>query len=321
MPPKRLPDSDAIARPFLKWAGGKSQLLEQFESLYPSVEGLARDWRFHEPFMGSGAVFFHVRRRLAPARARLTDSNAELVQTFQAVRDQTDKVLKKLHEHRELHGDEHYYEVRARDVKQLAPADLAARMIYLNKTCFNGLYRVNSKGQFNVPIGRYAKPSIIDEENLRSVAAALHGLDIAVGDFRDVRKHAKVGDFVYFDPPYHPVSDTAYFTAYTAGDFAEQEQRELADLYAELCLRGCKVMLSNSDTPLINQLYGPRAMAQKGVKGVSVRKVSATRRINSRADRRGAVSEVVVINYVPAAERSTVPRTTKTRRVAGRATP
>jgi DNA adenine methylase len=252
--------------------------------------------------MGSGAVFLHVRRHLAPVHARLTDSNAELVRTFQAVRDQTAEVIARLVEHRDRHDEGHYYEVRAMDVKRLSPPGIAARMIYLNKTCFNGLYRVNSKGQFNVPIGRYANPGILDEENVRRVAAVLDGVDLEVSDFRAVLEHAKGGDFVYFDPPYHPVSDTAYFTAYTAGDFAEPDQRELADVYAKLCLRGCLVMLSNSDTPLINELYDPRSMRKKGAEGVTIRKVSAIRNINSRADRRGAVSEVVVINYVPDAE-------------------
>ncbi|MBI5490704.1 MAG: DNA adenine methylase [Deltaproteobacteria bacterium] len=263
-------------RPFLKWAGGKGQLLEQYRPLFPRRFG-----RYHEPFVGGGAVFFHLR----PPQATLSDDNADLIDCLLAVRDDLPAVIDALGRHR--YEKEYYYAVRAQDPAALPLAERAARMIFLNRTCFNGLYRVNSKGGFNVPFGRYSNPTICDAPNLHACARALKQAQIERGPFGSVLDRARRGDFVYFDPPYHPLSKTAYFTAYAKGGFREEDQRELARVFAELDRRGVLVMLSNSDTPLVRELY----------KGLRIVRVQATRSINSKGARRGAITELVVLNY------------------------
>jgi DNA adenine methylase len=288
--------ADPAARPFLKWAGGKKQLLADFARLYPPTRpGQA----YHEPFLGSGAVFFHVTATLGPRAAVLSDSNGELVNTFRAVRDDVEAVIGALERHRRAHSETHFYRVREQQPAAMAsPAARAARFIYLNKTCFNGLYRVNSRGQFNVPMGSYRNPTIVDAGRLRAASAALAGADLQAGPFAAVLDRARPGDFVYFDPPYVPVSSTAYFTAYTQGSFGADDQQQLADVFRTLAERGCAVMLSNSDTPLVRRLYA----------GFTLQRVRARRNINSRGDRRGAINELVVLSYRPPA-RSPVTRT------------
>ena len=272
--------------PFLKWAGGKGQLLAQFAPLYPSRVG-----RYVEPFVGSAAVFFDLRRRHPDIAASLSDDNEELINCFRIVRDDVEGLIRRLRRHKERHSREHYYEVRARKVARLTPAQRAARLIYLNKTCYNGLYRVNGQGEFNVPIGSYKNPAICQAPLLRAASRALAGVDLEVRDFADCLGEARRGTFVYFDPPYHPVSRTASFTSYTEGGFGEEEQRRLADLFAALDRKGARVMLSNSDTPFVRDLYD----------GYRIEAVSARRAINSNGARRGVVSEVVVCNYDPPA--------------------
>ncbi len=273
---------DDIPRPFLKWAGGKSGLLGQFADLYP---GQFR--RYIEPFVGGGAVYFDVARRLAPSDVLLADENEELIGAYVAIRDDLDAMIDALETHRRKHSKTHYYEVRAANPRSRVAR--AARLVYLNKTCFNGLYRVNSKGRFNVPMGQYTNPKILDEPNLRAVAAALSGVDLRVAHFRETLTHARKGDFVYFDPPYHPLSKTAKFTSYTDLDFGEADQQELAEVFATLARRGCLVMLSNSDNAFVRALYGR----------FHVEQVFARRSINSRGDRRGAIAEVVVRSWEP----------------------
>ncbi len=272
-------------RPFLKWAGGKGQLLDQFALLYPrSFEN------YHEPFMGSAAVYFHlcssglIKRA---KRARLTDSNVELVNCYRVVRDEVDALIELLAEHKRRHSREHYYQVRGQRPQALSPLEAAARFIYLNKTCYNGLYRVNRRGQFNVPMGSYKNPAILDAEELRRASCALRETEIAVADFREVVHHAKSGDLIYFDPPYHPLTKTANFTSYTEAPFGEEQQRELAQVFCQLDRQGCQVMLSNSWTPFILDLY----------RGFHLVEVRAARAINSKASGRGRISEVVVLNY------------------------
>ncbi len=266
----------ASPRPFLKWAGGKGQLLEQYEPLFPKRFG-----RYHEPFVGGGAVFF----RLRPARAALSDDNAELIHCFRAVRDDVRGVIAALQGH--VYEREHFYAVRALDPATLPPAERAARTIYLNRTCFNGLYRVNAKGRFNVPFGRYTNPRLVDAPNLRACARALRRVRLDCSSFTGVLERSRRGDFVYLDPPYNPTSKTASFTGYSAGGFGAELQRELARVYAELDRRGVLLMLSNSNTPLIRALYG-------GFRFVEVR---AARAINSKGAKRGAVTELVILNY------------------------
>jgi DNA adenine methylase len=274
----------ARAKPFLKWAGGKTQLLPAFRSFYPPPESIKG---YHEPFLGSGAVFFHVKHTLSPRRIVLSDSNTELVETFKVVRDQVREVIRELQRHARLHDEKHYYRVRDQLPLELFPAARAARLIYLNRTCFNGLYRVNSKGRFNVPMGRYANPTIADVDNLVAVSRCLARTQLRSGHFREVLDRARPGELVYFDPPYVPLSATASFTGYTAADFGPSDQEELAEVYRALDARGCKVMLSNSDTPVARRLYA----------GYRLHRVDARRAINSKGEKRGPVGELVVLNY------------------------
>jgi DNA adenine methylase len=259
------------ARPFLKWAGGKSKLVEHIHKRFPATYG-----RYFEPFLGGGAVFFAT----MPAKATLGDMNAELVMTYKALRDDVDAVIAELSEHRA--EEKHFYEVRS----QVAAAGCAsaARMIFLNRTCYNGLYRVNRRGGFNVPFGRYDNPTICDEENLRAVSRALKGATIQYSDVFSTVAKAKAGDLVYFDPPYDPLSKTASFVGYTEKGFTSDDQAKLAATFAELARRGVHCVLSNSDTPFIRELY----------KDFHIDTLQVRRAINSRADRRGPVAEVLV---------------------------
>ncbi len=273
-------------KPFVKWVGGKRQLLQQFRDmgLYPPDDFDPVTNTYFEPFVGGGAVFFD----LLPKKAELSDLNNELVSTYNVIKNDVDALIKSLKKHK--YEKEYYLEVRAKDPKTLSDLDVASRFIFLNRTCFNGMYRVNSKGGFNVPFGKYTNPIICDEENLRKVSKALQKVTIKNQNYKAVLKKAKKGDFIYFDPPYYPVSKTASFTSYTADSFLDKEQTELRDTFVELHKRGCYVMLSNSDTPFINKIYSD-------IKGVKVSKVAAGRAINSNAAKRGKISEVLVTNY------------------------
>lgn len=278
---KALADAVPYARPFIKWAGGKTQLLAQLIQFYPpkgSVE------RYIEPFLGSGAVYFHFKAMVAPKHALLWDNNRELIESFQAVKDEVGKVIKQLEKFRKQHSKDFFLAMREKT--PISIASKAARLIYLNKTCFNGLYRVNSRGVFNVPFGKYQNPGIFNEVLLHQASQQLAGAKIEARDFRLLELHAKSGDFVYFDPPYHPRSKTAFFTSYTRDSFGVEDQKELAALYRALDKKGCLLMLSNSDTPLIRELY----------QDFDIRVVSARRNINSRVDRRGEINELVVLN-------------------------
>lgn len=264
--------------PVLKWAGGKTQLLAQYQPHFPRRYG-----SYFEPFVGSGAVFFH----LQPRRARLSDVNDDLINVYRALQTDVDRLVDLLLQHRERHDEEHFYRVRAQDAESLPPLERAARTIYLNKTCYNGLYRVNSSGGFNVPFGRYKNPSILVEGRLRAAARALEGVDLQVEGFEAVLEHAGKDDLVYFDPPYLPLSATSNFTSYTRFSFGEAEQRRLAEVFSELARRKVKVLLSNSDTPLIRNLYA----------GYRVLTVQASRCINSKADGRSKINEVLVASF------------------------
>ncbi len=280
----------ADAQPFLKWAGGKGQLLAQYDRFFPTDRGRA----YFEPFAGSGAVFFELRKRALFDDYALSDVNPELINCYLVVRNQVDALVEALRDHKAKHeqdAHEHYYKVRDLDRSpawaDASDVDRAARMIYLNKTCYNGLWRVNSKGQFNVPMGRYAKPDILSETRLRAASLALQDVDVNTQPFDDVLNHAQAGDFVYFDPPYDPLSSTANFTSYSADSFGQDDQRRLAGTFRALADRGCKVMLSNSDTPFVRGLY----------EGFTVHTVTARRAINSKGGKRGEITEVLVVNY------------------------
>jgi len=267
----------------LKWAGGKGQLLGE---LAARVDAIGKFGRYHEPFVGGGALFFEMfRARLLRRYAWLSDSNRNLIDAYQGVKDDVDRVIELLLMHKKRHSKDHYYEVRSK-----VPRDLlgrAARIIYLNKTCYNGLYRENRRGEFNVPYGQYKNPTICDEENLCAVAKALKRARIETRHFASVLDKAKAGDLVYFDPPYHPLSRTSSFTGYDKNGFNEDSQRLLAEVFGDLDKNGVKLLLSNSMTPLIQNLY----------KGFVIDKVYANRPVNSRGDRRGKVCEVLVSNF------------------------
>lgn len=273
-------------KPFVKWVGGKRQLLRQFRELglYPLDGFNPITNTYFEPFVGGGAVFFD----LFPKKAELSDLNKELVTTYNVIKNDVESLIKSLKKHK--HDKEYFLKIRAKDLNKLSDLEIASRFIYLNRTCFNGMYRVNSRGEFNVPFGKYNNPLICDEENLRRVSKALQKVSIKHQDYKEVLKKAKSGDFIYFDPPYHPVSKTASFTSYTAESFLDKEQIELRDTFVELHKRGCFVMLSNSDAPFINEIYSK-------IKGVKINKIMAGRAINSKASGRGKITEVLITNY------------------------
>ena len=274
--------------PFVKWAGGKSRLLSQFEPHFPASFGC-----YVEPFVGGGAVFFHLYNQgwLAGKEIVLLDHLEELINCYRVIQTQVDDLLAELQRHEPHKLDSAYfYQVRAWDRRpdyaRRSAVERAARFILLNRTCYNGLYRVNRRGQFNVPFGRYRNPTIYDAGKLRAIQQALQGVRLAVGDFGRCLEWAGPGDFVYLDPPYHPLSDTANFTSYTRADFGAEDQRRLADLFRELDRRGCQVMLSNSYSEFIRELYA----------GYPQVEVQATRVINSKVGGRGTISELLVMN-------------------------
>jgi DNA adenine methylase len=273
---------NTLIRPFLKWAGGKRQLLPDLRNHLPKQYRI-----YYEPFLGGGALFLD----LKPKRAVINDSNAELINCYCVVKDAVEELIFTLSKH--PNTSEHYYAVRdwdrSPDFQNRTSIERAARIIYLNKTCYNGLFRVNSQGQFNVPFGRYTDPNIIDEAVLRAVSHYLRSSDITIlnGDFTEAVCNAKKGDFVYFDPPYDPVSDTASFTGYDINGFGQKEQIKLKELFDELDHRGCHILLSNAYTPFIEELY----------RKYRCEKVAASRAINSNALKRGKVDEILVMNY------------------------
>lgn len=277
---------NAKPKPFVKWVGGKRQLLRQFRELglYPPEDFNPITNTYYEPFVGGGAVFFD----LLPKNAKLSDLNNELVITYNVIKNNVDELVQSLQKH--VYDKEYYLEVRAKKIDDLSDVEVASRFIFLNRTGFNGLYRVNKSGQFNVPFGRYNNPVICDEDNLRRVSDALQGVTITHQDYKNVLKTAKSGDFIYLDPPYYPINATSSFTSYTAEGFLEKEQTELRDTFVKLHEKGCFVMLSNSDTPFINELYS-------GLDGITINKITAGRSINSKGSGRGKITEVLVTNY------------------------
>ena len=223
----------------------------------------------------------------------ISDSNDELITAYNTVKDNVKDLLKHLGYHKEHHTSEYYYKIRALDPSKLSPIEKTARFIYLNKTCFNGLYRVNAQGKFNVPIGRYKNPSIVQKEVLEEASRCLKGTRVKCMSYKQVIKYVKKGDFIYFDPPYYPLSKTSSFTSYTKDAFLDEQQEQLAKIYRKLDKKGCKVMLSNSDCKYIRELY----------KGYDIRVVKAKRAISCIGNRRGEINEIIVINYKPAQER------------------
>jgi DNA adenine methylase len=269
-------------RPFIKWAGGKTQLLPEISKYYPPKGSINT---YIEPFLGGGAVFFDSSEKIKPRSAVLCDTNLELIKTYKAVRDHVETVIDLLREHEALHSKEHFLSVRGLQ-GELTIQETAARFIYLNKTCFNGLYRVNRHGGFNVAFGDRPHPNIVNEDVLRKASLQLGMAAIPRIDFRSILDLARPGDFVYLDPPYHPLSKTSSFAAYTPEGFGEHDQRALSEVCRMLDEKGCMFLLSNSNTPLIRELY----------RDFNIREVLATRRINSKGCQRGPIGELLVMN-------------------------
>jgi DNA adenine methylase len=271
------------AQPFLKWVGGKTSLLNTLDEFLPKqVE------RYIEPFLGGGAVFFHLKRQFPHIRAFLRDSNEELINVYRMVRDRTAALMVRLDEHAAFfcrRGTAYYYEVRSQH-RLTDDLERAARTMFLNKTCFNGLYRVNAKGEFNTPVGSAKKPSLYNRDNLNAAAWALRNAVLEAKDFRATIDDARRGDLVYMDPPYFPISEFSDFKRYTPDQFREADHEELARAFRLLDQRGCYVVLSNSDHPRIRQLYAD----------YPIRVVQAPRMINCKGDRRGDISELVITN-------------------------
>lgn len=273
-------------RPFVKWAGGKTQLLDRLHAYMPKTYN-----NYFEPFIGGGSFFLNI----SPKKATINDFNSELACAYKCFQnDELFESLKsELKKHEANHSEEYYYQIRSMDKEEgflsLPIYVRAARMIYLNKSCFNGLYRVNSKGFFNVPSGRKKKVVTFDEENFDSLREFFRNNDITIlnCDFEDAVKNAKAGDFVYFDPPYDVIENKNSFTSYAKNDFGKDEQIRLARLYKKLSDKAVLVMLSNHNTAFINELY----------KDFNIHVVNAKRMINSKADGRGDVEEVIITNY------------------------
>ncbi|MBN2459064.1 DNA adenine methylase [Candidatus Woesearchaeota archaeon] len=270
---------------FVKWAGGKQQLMKQFEPFFPK-----KFKRYFEPFVGSGAVAFYIIQKFHPTEVFLSDTNEELINAFHVVKTDVEKLIILLKKHKSEHladSKTYYYRIRKQNPAELPALERAARFIYLNRTCFNGLYRVNAKGQFNVPIGSYKNPDIVQDDKLRKISKLLQNVTLQVMPFEKILDLAKDGDFIYFDPPYYPLKKGNNFTTYTKDNFLEKEHMLLAEVFKKLSQKGCLCMESNSDTTFIHELYSD----------FNRRVVRARRMINCDASGRGEVNELVITNY------------------------
>ncbi len=266
--------------PFLKWAGGKRQILNDLVELMPKKYN-----RYYEPFIGGGALFFHI----MPENAYISDINPELINLYEVVKDNVEELIEDLKKHK--NQEDYYYKIRNVDrtseYEKWSNIQKASRLIYLNKTCFNGLYRMNNKGYFNVPFGFYKNPKIIDKENLRSCSELLQNTEIVLGSFLEIEHNVKEEDFVYFDPPYVPVNQTSSFTKYYKDDFDYDMQFELKELCDRISKKKVNFMLSNSYVDFVTKLY----------KNYSIKKIEAIRAINCKGNRRGKINESIITNY------------------------
>ena len=276
----------AEPKPFVKWAGGKRQLIPILSKEFPQKYGT-----YYEPFLGGGAVLFHLLSENPNQKCSVSDLNSDLVLAYVTIRDRVDELISSMKNHSKKYFENknsYYYKVRENEPKE--QIEKTSRLIFLNRTCFNGLYRVNSKGKFNVPLGRYSNPNIVNEENLRTISDILQSKKISIKcrDFSSILDDVKKDDFVYFDPPYQPVSQTANFTSYTNRDFNLEDLKRLADLCNDLDSKGCKVVLSNSNTSEVKDMFG---------KSWNIKKIAANRAINSDSKKRTGHSELVIKNF------------------------
>ena len=282
---KTIRKSQTTLQPFTKWTGGKRQLLPVIKSLMPDNYN-----SYFEPFIGGGALFFD----LSPDKAVINDFNNELMNCYQQIKKHPQKLIELLTKHQENNSKEYYLELRAVDrdnrINKMTDVERAARIMYMLRVNFNGLYRVNSKNQFNVPYGRYKNPKIVDSDLILSISQYLNENNIEIlmgGDFEKTVEDVGDGDFVYFDPPYIPLSETSAFTSYTHEGFSHEDQVRLRDVFRKLDKKGAYVMLSNSSSPLVEELY----------KGFNIHKVEVTRTNGAKASSRGKISEIIVTNY------------------------
>lgn len=279
--------SATTPKPFVKWAGGKRQLIPILNENLPKSFGA-----YFEPFLGGGALLFHIITERHGQKCSISDLNSDLVLAYTTIRNRIDELILSLQNHEknyQKNPKSYYYSVRASNPR--SEIEKTSRLLFLNRTCFNGLYRVNSKGKFNVPLGRYTNPNIVNEENLRLVSEILQSnrISIKCRDFEAVLGDAKKGDLVYFDPPYQPVSTTANFTSYTNKDFTDDDLDRLAKLCLKLDSKGCKVMLSNSNSKRVSGMFGGKTW--------QIQKIEANRAINSNSKKRTGHFELLIKNY------------------------
>lgn len=274
-------------KPFVKWAGGKRQLIPIINQNLPESFGT-----YYEPFLGGGALLFHILTDKNGQKCSISDLNSDLVLAYTTIRDRIDSLIASLKNHEknyQKNSESYYYSIRESNPR--SEIEKTSRLIFLNRTCFNGLYRVNSKGKFNVPLGKYSNPNIVNEENLRAVSSILQSSRISIKcrDFEAVLRDAKKGDLIYFDPPYQPVSATANFTSYTNKDFTYDDLTRLAELCLKLDSRGCNVLLSNSDSKEVADIFSKSPW--------KITRIEANRSINSNSKKRTGHFELLIKNY------------------------
>jgi DNA adenine methylase len=274
-------------KPFVKWAGGKRQLIPILHQNLPESFGT-----YYEPFLGGGALLFHILTNKNGQKCSISDLNSDLVLTYTTIRDRTDALITSLKNHEknyQKNSESYYYSIRENNPR--GAIEKTSRLLFLNRTCFNGLYRVNNKGKFNVPLGKYSNPNIVNEENLHAVSHILQSSRISIKcrDFEAVLRDAKKGDLIYFDPPYQPVSSTANFTSYTNKDFSYDDLTRLAELCLKLDSRGCKVLLSNSDSKEVADIFAKNSW--------KITRIEANRSINSNSKKRTGHFELLIKNY------------------------
>lgn len=295
-----------IVRPFVKWAGGKASLIPQITKYYPEALKMGCINKYVEPFVGGGAILLDVLQKYEIKKAYAYDTNQDLVNAYNVIKTNVDDLIKKLKKYEDEYigldmesRKEYYYDVRSEyNSSEIKTGKLsvkrASEFIFLNRTCFNGLYRVNQSGDFNVPMGKYKNPTICDEENLRSLSELLQNVEIIYGDYQDTLELVDDNTFVYFDPPYRPLNITSGFTSYTKEDFNDEDQKQLASYYKKLDSMDAKLMLSNSNPKNVNE---EDTFFDDIYQGFNINELQANRMINSNATKRGKISELLILNY------------------------